>query len=338
MRRVFASFLSLCLCMVLVGCRAGREADRRFMVSALGFDADGSQLLLSAETVIVNSESTGEDISTRVFSSRGADAEECVFRLIQGMSKDVQLAHCGVVAVGDTVRGAALDGIIEYCTEKRDINLSTYMVSTANASELLSGKAVSAITVGYELMGFMEHAADETGIRYGARVYEVQSARMKKTPVYLLPRFSVASDSHTLDGTAVFVGNRGVMSLSADETAVYSMITGSRRGGKVNADGVIYNVGSVHTYIISKESDGVVGININVLLPPDQSDNALCRYVERCAAAIVGRSGGADVFGVSDMIYAKNYTLWQKISNGTVSLDGAAVDISCERRQTDYAK
>ncbi len=334
----FAVLVLAVLCLPMVGCRAGREADRRFMISALGFDLSGSELNVSAETLVVNSESTDEEISTEMFTASGKDAEECIFNLTRGMSKDLQLAHCGVIAVGSSVTGDALDGVIKYCQKNREINLSAYLVAAENAETLLSGKALSALTVGYELMGFLEHYSDETGIMYGCRIYEVQSARRKQTPVYILPVFSAKESGFALVSAALYIGNRYIMPMSPEEMAVYSLVKGNNRGGKIHADGNVYNVRSPHTYFKCSEKGGTTDVKLGVTFSPDGADAALCNYIIRSAEMLLKRSGGEDVFGICDRIYAENADLWQKIKDGAVGIKDAHVGISCEMRRTDYAK
>ncbi len=333
-----AALLTTVLLIPLVGCRAGREADRRFTVSTLGFDSVGGKLTVSAEMLIVNSENTEEEFSVEVFTAIGVNAEECMFNLSRNMSKDIQLAHCGVIAVGAGVTGDMLDGVIEYCTENREINLSAYLVSAENAETLLSGEALSALTVGYEIMGFLEHYSDETGVSYGCRVYEVQAARLKKTPVFTLPQFSLSNDTFILDGAAVYIKNRTVMDISAEEMSVYSLIKGESGKGKIYADGNVYTVKAPHIRFDSSEKGDRAEIKLNINLSPDGIDAALCDYINDCAKEILKRADGEDVFGFADRIYAENAELWRKLKNGTVTLDGADIGILCEIRRADYAK
>ncbi len=216
MRRT-AVLMSVLLCLLLVGCRTTRESDRRFTVSALGFDVSGSDLVVSAEALVVNSESTKEEITKKLFTAQGKDAADCIFKLKQKIPKDIQLAHCTVVALGDTVEGKALDKVIDYCAENREINLSTHICTTANAQQLLSGEAASTLTVGYELAGYIEHAAAQTGVTFKSRLYQVQSARLAPSPAFVLPRFSAEEDGCTLIGGTKVQKNRKAGELSLDE-------------------------------------------------------------------------------------------------------------------------
>ena len=217
MRRI-AVLMSALFCLCLVGCRTTRESDRRFTVSALGFDVSGSKLVVSAEALVVNSESTKEEITKKLFTAQGKDAADCVFKLKQKIPKDIQLAHCTVVAIGDTVEGKKLDGVIDYCAENREINLSTHICTTANAQKLLSGEAISTLTVGYELAGYIEHAAAQSGVTFKSRLYQVQAARLdKRSPAFILPRFTAEEVGATLIGGTEVQKNRKTDELSLDE-------------------------------------------------------------------------------------------------------------------------
>ena len=82
MRKTAVLMLAL-FCLLLVGCRTTRESDRRFTVSALGFDVSGSEMVVSAEALVVNSESTKEEITKKLFTAQGKDTADCILKLKQ---------------------------------------------------------------------------------------------------------------------------------------------------------------------------------------------------------------------------------------------------------------
>lgn len=49
--------------------------DRRFMVSALGFEADGFLIKVTAELIVINSENPEVSPEARVFSAKSRDIE-----------------------------------------------------------------------------------------------------------------------------------------------------------------------------------------------------------------------------------------------------------------------
>ena len=318
------------LALTLSGCGVNREADRQYTVSALGFDCAQGRLLCSAEVLVVNSESSDREIATEVFTAAGSTPAECVYDLGTLLAKRLLLSHCGIIAVGDSIGAADLKQIIDYCVDEEQISLSAYLVSTPDAAALLSGKTEAALTIGYELMGFLDRAAEDTGVMYGSRIYEIAGARLKKTAVYLMPRFTVSDEQRRLEGTCVYLDDKRTLEMDTADTVVYSLVRNMNRGGRVAAEGYIYNVEKPHTYFETEIKGGGIRVSLDIRLGDRSGDRYLARWIIKRAEYLKKCSGGADIFGLADRIYAENGEVWREIKQNPELLAAADTKITCE--------
>lgn len=333
MKKIWAVMVVVFLIAVLCGCDF-READRQFIAASIGFDYENEKLILSTETLIINSESTDQQIETDIFSAQGESPQECMYNLENILSKRLMLSHCGVVAVGDSVPEKHFAQIIDFCRSEA-INFSVYFVSAAKASELLSIKAKGALALGYELMSMLENRSIKTGIMYGSRLYEIEDARTKYTPAFMLPRFETAEENYKMNGSNIYLDCKPVLALGEKETIIYSIIRNANKGGTLEFDGQIYTVSSPYTRFKAELVDQTVNIALDIRIADNKSSGILCERVEETAAALVNKSEG-DIFGFADRIYAKYPKLWKKIKNNKEELlSQASTLVTCEIRSRE---
>ncbi len=332
MKKIIISLILTITALFLCGCDF-REPDRQYMAAALGFDQKDGGMQVSVETIVINSESNEEQIKTEVFSAQGESPEECVYNLGKSLAKKMTFSHCGIIAVGDTLSSRQLLKVTEYCRNEQEINLSAYLVSTADCKELLSKKATSTLALGYELMSALEYSTVENGIMYGSRIYEVEDAFTKNTPAFLLPRFKTQEDSFSLSGSRLYLSGSAQAELNGDETLIYSIIRNANRGGKINTEDGVYNVDAPFTYFEAELDGDEVMISLDIRIPPDGADSTLCSYIGSAATAIVNRLPN-ELFGFADRIYSKDKALWNKINRDKLLAD-AQTQVTCKIRRRE---
>ncbi len=142
--------LAIILLLFLCGCQKSKP---EYLISSIGFDKKENNYTVLYETVIINSENTSQ--SLKVLKGEGATINKAVVEIKRQCTQPLLLSHCGVIVVGENVKGDDLKQICEYAL-KEEITLSAYFVKTKNCDKLLKTKPMSSACVGYDIMGLIK--------------------------------------------------------------------------------------------------------------------------------------------------------------------------------------
>lgn len=317
-KRIFNFSLILIFLCMLCGCIGYEESDSRYIVSALGFDSDGDNISVAAEVIAVGEGSAAELPETRIFTSVGKTPASAVYNLGSSLSKGLLMEHCGVVVLGSGIDRGQMKEIFEYCRKENELNLAVYMITAENATELISVKPLSAITIGYEIMGIIERSTEENGISYSNRFYEAEASVTKVVPIFSLPYFALKNNSPIMLGERIFKDNELVLQLDNEESAVYSFICNSNVGGTIRIGEAEAKVLKSHTFFDAVRNKDDFSFLLNIKLFIKKSDNEFEAELEAAANRLIERSkesGVGDIFGFADRIYKKNSDMWFKIKD-----------------------
>ena len=210
MKRLIICVLSACMCITLVGCRfsaASSQNDRRFMVTALGFSGK-EELTVTAEIVMVNSESADREPYSQVLSYTANTINEALSGIAYSLSRPMLFEHCGVIVIDTALSAERFAEICDYCFKENRITLSVYMIASDSPKSLLDGEPVSSVAVGYDIMGIISQKSKESGINFKNRYFEIESGREKGEQAFSLPYFERGEDGVSLCGLAVFAGDK----------------------------------------------------------------------------------------------------------------------------------
>ncbi len=203
MKRILISVLILSLCLSLCGCM-GAEKDRQFMVSSLGFSQSGEDITVLAEVVIVNSETSDEAPTPKIFTATGKTIKDALDGISLYLTRPLLLEHCGVIVLDKKLSPKWFNKICEYCFYEKRITLSAYLVGTDDPNTLLSGKPESSVAVGYDIMGLIEQRKATTDKPYKNRFFEIESKREEGEKSFSLPLFTRKEEDLFLDGKYTF--------------------------------------------------------------------------------------------------------------------------------------
>ncbi len=243
MKKPALLLLVLLLAVSLSGCGMGTtEKDRQFMVAALGFEAAEEEIILSAEVIIINSESSESDPKPKLISAKGKTIEEALDNISSLLAKPLLLEHCGVIAIGDNMRADLLSGIFDYCFKENKITLSAHIISTKDPKILLSGEPESSVAIGYDIMGIIGQKSRLSGISYNSRFFEIEGRREQESKTFTLPRFERSEEGIALTGLAVFYDDKAVTNLNNNDAGLYSLITGNFESGRLRFGGEEYKL------------------------------------------------------------------------------------------------
>lgn len=197
----------LSLSALLGACRGAGESiknDRRFMVSALGFETDGFLIKVTSELIIINSENPETPPESKTVSAKSDTIGGALEDISAGLSKPMLLEHCGILAIGENMSRKRFSEICDYCFFENRITLSAYMISAPDPEMLLSCKPESSAAVGYDIMSIIEQQNAAVGSTANSRFFEVESARENGKTEFMLPHFIKNGDGVLLNGTAIF--------------------------------------------------------------------------------------------------------------------------------------
>lgn len=206
-KKLFLIFTALSLSVTLTACRGTGENiknDRRFMVSALGFETDGFLIKVTSELIIINSEDPEPPPQAKTFSAKSSTVTGALEDISARLSRPMLLEHCGIIAIGDRMNEKRFSEICDYCFAENRITLSAYMISVPDPEELLSGEPESSAAVGYDIMNIIEQQSAANGINTNSRFFEVESARESGKSTFFLPRFEKTESGAVFSGIAVF--------------------------------------------------------------------------------------------------------------------------------------
>ncbi len=311
-------FIIIILLLTLCGCSDYAESNSQYMVSAIGFDSDGKNITVSAQTVIIGN--NGEDSQeTKVFTATGETPAQAVFNISGHLSKSLLFDHCGIVAIGKGISREMLGEIFDYSNDEKNLNLGVYFVCTDEAQELLKADPVSAVTSGYDIMGIIEQNSDETGILYQNRFYEIKALEAKKGKVFSLPFFECKKDGIKMNGRNIYRDRKFVTSINESESYIYSVICNSNKGGKIILDKQKAKINKMHTSFKYDYKNEKININLKTIFSFEYNSKDFKKVLENDANNFIKKmtvSGHADIFGFEDRIYIRNSSLYEDIKDG----------------------
>lgn len=232
-------FLFLCGCGDIGGIA---QDDRKFMVSAIGFDKDGENIKTSLELIVINGENYDSAAETRVICASGKTIEKTLDQIASSLTKPMLLNHCGIIAIGAGIDKDRFAEICDYAFYDERITLSAYMVTADDCETLLDGKPEASVAVGYDMMGIIEQESSQSGVAYNSRFFEVEEQREDRKQSFSLPHFVREKERITADGMTVFYEDTQIRRLSTEESALYALITGELRKGMVSVSAGEYQI------------------------------------------------------------------------------------------------
>jgi hypothetical protein len=298
--------LSLSSCSFIPGYT---EPEDQYIISALGFDQEGGELVVSAQT----SSEEGEVLD--VYRGRGESVEYAMAHLEGTDARRIELGHCAMILIGESISPERLAEILDYCRRNDDVTVSAGVGAAHNAFELLSHSRAS----GYSLIRAMRQGEDGSGVSVGSRFYAIEDVRAseKRAGVFSLPYFVLGENTWSLWGLRLFRNCEALTLLDRGESAIYTMLCGRFGGG--TADVTVNGVGYSALFRSCKrrvklDGDTIV-ITCDVLLDRETRPrvdeeslmSAMSQEAEGLCRQLMERYG--DVFGIAAALGCKGEDL-----------------------------
>ena len=311
------SGLILCVCLVfsLCGCSA-REAissdKQEYIVASLGFDKKDNRYAMFLEAIVVNTEDMNADKQNIVIAGMGDSIEQAYSQIISKITQPLSLGHNAVTVIGRSVDSRMLKEILNYCSENKELNIGTMLISTESAEKLLECESVSSVAVGYDLMSMLEVWEEKTGQLMENRLYEAKSKTQKTLNVFSLPYTEVENEEFSLVGLSVFEDFGEICTLNTEEMGLYSLISDRVSPGEFIIGGEKIKINfSKTTYDFFLKEDLVIRVNMRLKTEGNSS------LVKKKSEEFIKhqKTLGRDIFGFSNIIEKQNPKLWRKIKN-----------------------
>lgn len=304
--------------LMLAGCSDYRESNSQYMVSAVGFDADGDNVVASIQAVIVGTDSINEEAEIKVFSADGSTPSQAISNIFSFLSKSLLFDHCGVVAIGNGISSEMLGDIFDYSADQKNLNLGVYFVATDNAQKLLRQESVSALASGYDIMGMIERNSDETGILYQNRFYEIKALEAKKGKVFSLPFFKCSGDGIKMDGRNIYRNRQFVTNINETESYIYSVLSNSNNGGKILLGEQKAKINKMHTKFNFDYKNNKFEIDLKTIFSFEYKTKNFKKTLENDGKALIKKmtdNGYGDVFGFEDRVYIRDRSLYNSLKD-----------------------
>lgn len=313
MKKILSIFTVVLVIFSLCGCSA-KEAiasdKQEYMVSSLGFDNKNSYIRMILEVIIINSDDLTSEKGNELIIGTGNTVNEAFQKVSEKITQPLMFSHSGVIVVGSDITPEQLEEIFDFCYQKDEINLAAMFVSTENAEELLSCKAVSSVAVGYDIMGMVEVISEERGAVFENLFYEIESARDKPMKTIFMPSIAVEDEQFFLNGLTVFRDNRIIRTLNLQEVQALNFIKDSVTRGSFMLEEKKINVKSSKTTYDFALKDKLE-ITLNIRLNAIGDKTAITKSIENIFYSAQRES--QDIFSLGNLIYYQSPKIWKKI-------------------------
>lgn len=187
---ILSALMSLCAC-------SSFEADGRFIVSAIGADSDGEQIILSVQTIEIGEGDFDEPPDVKVLSVSAKTPEEALKKLKAKSIKPLNFDHCAVMLCSSGLTVDQFMKMRDLCMQRKDINLAITVCITSNSREILEIENSTGLTSGYDVAVLIESYMKQDDKNFKCKFYEIA-----KSDDFVLPFITYKDETLCISGTA----------------------------------------------------------------------------------------------------------------------------------------
>lgn len=187
---ILLALVSLCAC-------SSSEADGRFIVSAIGADSDGEQIILSVQTIEIGEGDFDEPPEVKVLTSSAKSPEGALKKLKAKSIKPLNFDHCAVMLCSSELTAEHFIKMRELCMQRKDINLAITVCVTENCRRILETEKSTGFSSGYDVAVLIESYMKQNGKKFKCKFYEIA-----KSDDIVLPFITYKDETLCISGTA----------------------------------------------------------------------------------------------------------------------------------------
>lgn len=294
MKRKIALFLIAGTALLLSGCWDYREINDTAMVSGISIDRGEEKSYLVSVEIIKPAESDSATSSAKVLSEEGNSVEDCLKRLVNVATKELQFSHCKLILFSEEVAKEGVSDLVDFFLRDPEYRADLYIavVSGADASEMLSTGEKEERVCSFEYASVIENSYVETGSVPPTKLYQFPM----DGELSLLPAFEKKEEQFSVSGVRGFRNGVQFSSFDLPFSQSILLVSGEYRMGELlltARDGteVPCQVRSVKTKKDVNDSDGLavtaeIKCNIRLTTLPEGFDISTKEAIKRTEAEI----------------------------------------------------
>ena len=312
--------LSLCLavsiCLLCCSCAFNPENtafSHEYIISAIGFDFNDNEYMLSLEAVIINSEDYETPKSTILLKGKGETLESALNAAVLKSVLPVEMSHCAVAIIAKNIPAENFAEICLFLENKPQISLSLLMISADSSEDLLSLKPVTSVAVGYDIATLNANRSLKEGINFKNRLYEISSKRRNEIPVFSLPYFEKENEQFEITGVNVYKNDAVSMHLENELLPLYAIACDTQSKGEILVEENYCKVKKSYTVcqLKNRKTPQIRLVCELEITGGKEVKNIIKTKIKELF--LLSQETETDIFGIGNTLYQKEETFFNKI-------------------------
>lgn len=218
------------------------EPEDRLIVTAIGIDEIGGEIMLTVETADVVS-NTNEDIyNAKVQYAKGGNFKTALNRIAYESYGKLIFSQCPVALIGKTTSQKSIEEFLDFCVEEYEISFSLSLAACDNAYDILNSNESKDKLIGYEVFKLLKFGKTSTGITGGDSLARILNLNGEKVS-YKIPRLSLTDSDIKISGCTLYEDNERLYDLGLEDTQLIFAVNGE-------LGNCVFNIGGENLEIV----------------------------------------------------------------------------------------
>ena len=222
---------SILIMFSLSGCYDYQEINDTAMVAGISIDAGQDTDYSVSVEVIKPADSESSTPKAKVLKESGNSVEDCLKRLVNAATKELQFSHCKLILFSDEIATQGISDLVDYFLRDPEYRSDLFLavVSGSQASEMLStGEKESRIS-SYDYAAVIENSYTETGSVVPTRLYQFPM----DGDLSILPIFKKNNDQFSVIGSQGFRKGKKCAEFDLKFTQSVLLVSGEYKQGEL---------------------------------------------------------------------------------------------------------
>lgn len=231
MKRILLIFIFAVLLCFLCGCYDYQEINDTAMVAGISIDKGKETAYSVAVEVIQPADSETSTPKAKVLKESGNSVEDCLKRLVNAATKDLQFSHCKLILFSDEIASQGISELVDYFLRDSEYRSDLFLavVFGEKASEMLStGEKESRIS-SYDYAAVIENSYTETGSVTPTKLYQFPM----NGSLSILPMFKRSDDQFSVAGCQGFRDGKKYTEIDLEFTQSVLLVSGEYQRGEL---------------------------------------------------------------------------------------------------------
>ncbi len=231
MKRLFKFMICLLVPLLFSGCYDYREINDTAMVAGIAVDKGETAKYKISVEIIQPAESESSTAKGKVLSESGNSAEDCLKRLVNAATKELQFSHCKLIVFSDDVAKEGISSFIDYFLRDSEYRPDLYLAVALGkyAGEMLGVGEKEERICSYDYAMVIQNSYQETGSVPPTKLYQFPM----DGGLTLLPAFSEKDDIYSITSTVGFREGMKYGEIDLSITQSILLVSGEYRKGEL---------------------------------------------------------------------------------------------------------